>query len=126
MKSDGELWIGVLGGGQLGRMLSLDARRMGYKVLTWTGGDRSGAAATADQLLNEPFNDDDALKKFTEKVNVATVEFENLSSRRHLKMWKCMFHFIQIVKQFQYANIENMKRLFFLKMALIVQNTDRK
>ena len=51
---------------------------MGYKVLTWTGGDRSGASATADQLLNEPFNDDDALKKFTEKVNVATVEFENL------------------------------------------------
>ncbi len=78
MKIDGELWIGVLGGGQLGRMLSLDARRMGYKVLTWTGGDRSGAAATADQLLDEPFDDQAALKKFTEKVNVATVEFENL------------------------------------------------
>jgi 5-(carboxyamino)imidazole ribonucleotide synthase len=67
-----------MGGGQLGRMLSLDARRMGYKVLTWTGGDRSGAAATADQLLDEPFDDQAALKKFTEKVNVATVEFENL------------------------------------------------
>jgi 5-(carboxyamino)imidazole ribonucleotide synthase len=78
MENKGELWIGVLGGGQLGRMLSLDARRMGYKVLTWTGGDRSGAAATADQLLDEPFDDQVALKKFTEKVNVATVEFENL------------------------------------------------
>jgi len=78
METKGELWIGVLGGGQLGRMLSLDARRMGYKVLTWTGGDRSGAAATADQLLDEPFDDQAALKKFTEKVNVATVEFENL------------------------------------------------
>lgn len=78
METEGELWIGVLGGGQLGRMLSLDARRMGYKVLAWTGGDRSGAAATADQLLDEPFDDQAALKKFTEKVNVATVEFENL------------------------------------------------
>ena len=75
-KVDG--WIGVLGGGQLGRMLSLDARRMGFKVLTWTGGDRSGAASTADELLNEPFNDPKALESFSSKVNVATVEFENL------------------------------------------------
>ena len=37
-------WIGVLGGGQLGRMLALEARRMGFKVLKWTGGDTSGAA----------------------------------------------------------------------------------
>ncbi len=78
MDNGSDLWIGILGGGQLGRMLSLDARRMGYKVLTWTGGDRSGAAATADQLLDEPFEDKAALEKFTNKVGVATVEFENL------------------------------------------------
>ena len=78
MDNRSDLWIGVLGGGQLGRMLSLDARRMGYKVLTWTGGDRSGAAATADQILDEPFEDKAALEKFTNKVGVATVEFENL------------------------------------------------
>ena len=78
MNNGSDLWIGILGGGQLGRMLSLDARRMGYKVLTWTGGDRSGAAATADQILDEPFEDKAALEKFTNKVGVATVEFENL------------------------------------------------
>ena len=78
MDNGSDLWIGILGGGQLGRMLSLDARRMGYKVLTWTGGDRSGAAATADQILDEPFEDKAALEKFTNKVGVATVEFENL------------------------------------------------
>ena len=78
MDNGSDLWIGIPGGGQLGRMLSLDARRMGYKVLTWTGGDRSGAAATADQLLDEPFEDKAALEKFTNKVGVATVEFENL------------------------------------------------
>lgn len=78
MKSNGDQWIGVLGGGQLGRMLSLDARRMGFKVLSWTGGDQSGAANTADKLLHEPFDDPDALEKFTQLVNVATVEFENL------------------------------------------------
>ena len=78
MKSNGDQWIGVLGGGQLGRMLSLDARRMGFNVLSWTGGDQSGAANTADKLLHEPFDDPDALEKFTQLVNVATVEFENL------------------------------------------------
>ena len=71
-------WIGVLGGGQLGRMLSFEARRMGYKVLAWTGGDRSGAANTADKLIEQPFDDPEALKKFTTSVSVATVEFENL------------------------------------------------
>ncbi len=71
-------WIGVLGGGQLGRMLSLDARRMGFRTLAWTGGDRSGAASTADELLDDAFDDPKALEKFTDKVEVATVEFENL------------------------------------------------
>jgi 5-(carboxyamino)imidazole ribonucleotide synthase len=71
-------WIGVLGGGQLGRMLSFEARRMGYKVLAWTGGDRSGAANTADKLIEQPFDDPEALKEFTTSVSVATVEFENL------------------------------------------------
>ena len=74
----GNSWLGVLGGGQLGRMLSLDARRMGLKVLAWTGGDRSGAAATADQIIDSPFDDPGALEEFTKKVQVATVEFENL------------------------------------------------
>ena len=64
----------------MGRMLSLDARRMGFKVLTWTGGDRSGAAATADELLNLPFDDPKALEVFTSRVKVATVELENLPS----------------------------------------------
>jgi 5-(carboxyamino)imidazole ribonucleotide synthase len=73
-----DAWIGVLGGGQLGRMLSLASRKMGFNVLAWTGGDRSGAAATADRILDNPFDDEAALIEFTQSVNVATVEFENL------------------------------------------------
>ncbi|NNE92987.1 MAG: 5-(carboxyamino)imidazole ribonucleotide synthase [Verrucomicrobiales bacterium] len=71
-------WIGVLGGGQLGRMLALEARRMGFKVLKWTGGDTSGAAHTADLVFEEPFDDENALSRFCEQVDVATVEFENV------------------------------------------------
>ena len=73
-----DAWIGVLGGGQLGRMLSLAARQMGLHVLAWTGGDRSGAASTADRIIDKPFEDTDALDEFTSSVKVATVEFENL------------------------------------------------
>jgi 5-(carboxyamino)imidazole ribonucleotide synthase len=71
-------WIGVLGGGQLGRMLALAARPMGYKILTWTGGDRSGAADVADEVMHQPFDDPEALEKFCAQVEVATAEFENL------------------------------------------------
>ena len=93
MKTEGEFRIGVLGGGQLGRMLSLDARRMGYKVLTWTGGDRSGAAATADQLLDEPFDDQAALKKFTDK-EVLSADFQK----------QILFHFKAIRPFFDYMS----------------------
>jgi 5-(carboxyamino)imidazole ribonucleotide synthase len=71
-------WIGVLGGGQLGRMLALEARRMGFQVLKWTGGDVSGAAYTADLVFEEPFEDPAARDRFIERVEVATVEFENV------------------------------------------------
>ena len=73
-----DAWIGVLGGGQLGRMLSLASRKMGVHVLAWTGGDRSGAAAAADRIIDKPFDDLSGLEDFTKSVGSATVEFENL------------------------------------------------
>ncbi|MFT5104813.1 MAG: 5-(carboxyamino)imidazole ribonucleotide synthase [Verrucomicrobiales bacterium] len=71
-------WIGVLGGGQLGRMLALEARRMGFHVLMWTGGDASGAADLADLVLTDPFDSEQALEQFLKHADVATVEFENI------------------------------------------------
>ena len=73
-----DAWIGVMGGGQLGRMLSLASRKMGVNVLAWTGGDRSGAASTADRIIDKSFDDPSALEDFTQSVGAATVEFENL------------------------------------------------
>jgi 5-(carboxyamino)imidazole ribonucleotide synthase len=71
-------WIGVLGGGQLGRMMALEARRMGFSVLKWTGGDKSGAAFLADRVIEDPFDSKSALETFVESVDLATVEFENI------------------------------------------------
>lgn len=78
MSYDHEPTIGVLGGGQLGRMLGLEARRMGYRLVQWTGGEQSGAERFADVTIIEPFDDPAALTRFTELVDCASVEFENI------------------------------------------------
>ena len=78
MNPGSEVWIGILGGGQLGRMLALEARRMGFRVLMWTGGDTSGAATLADLVLTDPFDSAAAFEQFVGRAHVATVEFENI------------------------------------------------
>lgn len=77
---DYEPCIGVLGGGQLGRMLALEARRMGYRVIQWTGGEQSGAERLADHAIIEPFDSQTALAEFTRMADIVTVEFENIPS----------------------------------------------
>ena len=77
---DHETCIGVLGGGQLGRMMALEARRMGYRVIMWTGGDNSGAARLADHVLTDSFDSRSAFEIFTHTAHLATVEFENIPS----------------------------------------------
>ncbi len=74
----GKTTIGLLGGGQLGRMMTAEARRMGYKVLTWIGGPNDGPADWADEVLAEPFDSNRALEHFLKTADVATVEFENI------------------------------------------------
>lgn len=70
--------VGVLGGGQLGRMLALAARRMGYRIVSWVGGPDSGPAGVADFVIEEPFGSPAGLAAFLERAEVATVEFENI------------------------------------------------
>jgi 5-(carboxyamino)imidazole ribonucleotide synthase len=70
--------VGVIGGGQLGRMLALAARRMGIRTVIWTGGLEAPAVEVADQVIDLPFDDPEALKRFCEIATVATVEFENI------------------------------------------------
>lgn len=71
--------LGILGGGQLGRMLCLEARRMGYRTIVWSGSEvAEPTAGVADEVILKPFDDAEALAYFTEQVDVATVEFENI------------------------------------------------
>lgn len=70
--------IGIIGGGQLGRMFCKEARRMGYRTLVWTGGLEAPAMVVADEAIDLPFDSEEALADFVSRVAVATVEFENI------------------------------------------------
>lgn len=70
--------IGILGGGQLGRMLSVAASRLGLRSHIYEPADNPPAAQVADQLTTAPYDDADALRAFAESVDVITYEFENI------------------------------------------------
>ena len=70
--------IGIIGGGQLGRMLSVAAAQLGYKCRILDPHDRPCAADVAASLTRASFDDVAAIERFGEEVDVATYEFENL------------------------------------------------
>ena len=70
--------IGIIGGGQLGRMLSIAAARLGYKCHILDPNQRPCAADVAAGFTRAAYGDHAALEKFGAEVDVATYEFENL------------------------------------------------
>lgn len=72
--------IGVLGGGQLGRMFAIAARRMGYRVHTLSPDADTPTGQVADVEIIAPYEDLDAVRKFSAGVSVVTFEFENVPS----------------------------------------------
>lgn len=72
--------IGVLGGGQLGRMFAMAARRLGYRVHTLAPEDDTPTGQIADVEMNAAYDDLDAVRRFAERVDVVTFEFENVSA----------------------------------------------
>lgn len=72
--------IGVLGSGQLGRMMALAARRMGYRVHTLSPGADTPTGQVADLEITADYEDLDAIRAFVGGVDVVTFEFENVSA----------------------------------------------
>ncbi|MDX2110628.1 MAG: 5-(carboxyamino)imidazole ribonucleotide synthase [Verrucomicrobiota bacterium] len=70
--------IGILGGGQLGRMSVLSGRRMGYKFIIYEPSAGSAAGMVADKEINASYTDLSALEAFGDAVDVVTLEFENV------------------------------------------------
>lgn len=70
--------VGVLGGGQLGRMFTLKARSMGYRVVVLDPDTQSPAGAVADRQIRAPYDDDRALAELSACCAAITTEFENV------------------------------------------------
>ena len=70
--------IGVLGGGQLGRMFAQAATRLGYRVHIYEPSANCPAGAVAHREINAPYEDTAALTAFAQECEVVTYEFENV------------------------------------------------
>lgn len=70
--------IGILGGGQLGRMLSVAAARLGYRCHIFEPGENPPAGHVAERITSAGYDDSAALSDFAEHVDVITYEFENI------------------------------------------------
>lgn len=70
--------IGVFGSGQLGRMMALAGRAMGYRIATFSPDRDSPTGQIADLEVTAPYADLDAVAAFVAQVDVITFEFENV------------------------------------------------
>ncbi len=70
--------IGILGGGQLGRMTALAAARLGYRAHVFAPEPDAPAAQVTNLATIAPYDDPAALARFAGAVDVVTIEFENL------------------------------------------------
>ena len=78
MKSPPGGTIGIIGGGQLGKMLSVAAAQLGYRCRIFAPDADPCAAAVAADFTRAGFDDTAALEQFAAEVDIATYEFENL------------------------------------------------
>ena len=72
--------IGILGGGQLGRMMAIAARQMGYRIATLDPTPDCPCAQVADHTIVAAYNDLEAARRLYERSDVITYEFENVDA----------------------------------------------
>lgn len=72
--------IGILGGGQLGRMLALSGRAMGYGIVCLDPTPDSPCAQVSDRQITAPYSDEAAARELAGMADVITYEFENVNA----------------------------------------------
>lgn len=70
--------IGVMGGGQLGRMFAMEAHRMGYRVHTFSPDSGSSTGQVGAKEFVAAYDDEAAVRDFASSIDVLTFEFENI------------------------------------------------
>lgn len=73
--------LGVMGSGQLGRMFAIAARKLGYRVHTFSPEYDTPTGQVADKEVTASYDDEAAVREFARGIAVLTFEFENVPSR---------------------------------------------
>lgn len=74
-------WLGLLGGGQLGRMFAMSAQSLGYRVCVLDPSAESPAGAVADAQIEADYLDPAGLAQLAERCSAASTEFENVPAQ---------------------------------------------
>jgi len=70
--------IGIIGGGQLGKMMILDAKRLGFEIVTLDPAEKCPSHSISDKHIQASFHDEEAFKALAAEVDVITYEFEHI------------------------------------------------
>ena len=73
-----EITLGILGGGQLGSLLSISAKKINIKTIIYSDDKDSPAQNFCDEFIFASYDDKDKIYEFVSKVDVITYEFENI------------------------------------------------
>lgn len=85
--------IGIIGGGQLGRMASFAAGAMGFKVIIFSDQENCPAGFSTNQMIVADYLDEQALEKFAANCDVISFEFENIPAKTvEILSQKCQTH----------------------------------
>ena len=99
--------IGMLGGGQLGRMSLLAGRKLGFSFKVWQPGKGCPAGVLAESTINDGFESNKGSDLFASDISIATLEFENIP----VKVLKSLQKRIPICPKPEILNIcQNRKR----------------
>lgn len=74
-------WLGLMGGGQLGRMFCHSAQSLGYRVAVLDPAAEGPAASVADMHIQADYDDETALIKLAQRCRAVTTEFENVPAK---------------------------------------------
>ena len=109
--------LGVLGGGQLGRMFCVAARTMGYRVVVLDPDPLCGAGHIADVHIQAEYTDQAALQSMAEQCDAITLEFENIPSQsvRYIADKTTVF---PVAESLEIAQNRDLEKQFALKAGL--------
>lgn len=88
-----KITLGIVGGGQLGRMSALAAAQLGIECIIFTPEENSPAETVSKKTIIADYDNETALEEFANRVDVITYEFENIpvDAVKHLKKFKPVY-----------------------------------